>query len=124
LFPERSREDLQQVDGKIYTSDAKMIGMISKEDVMRVLRECFDPEIGISVVDLGLIYDVKVDKDKIYIKMTLTTPGCPMHSYMTQDVQNKVKSIKGVKDVKVELVWDPPWSPDRMSKEVRKKLGL
>jgi metal-sulfur cluster biosynthetic enzyme len=124
LFPARSREDLRQVGGKIYTSNAKMIGMVSKEDVMKALKECYDPEIGISVVDLGLIYDVKVDKDKVHIKMTLTTPGCPMFSYLTQDVQNKVKKIKGVKDVKVELVWDPPWNPDRMSKGVRKKLGL
>ena len=101
-----------------------MIGMVNKEDVMKVLRQCYDPEIGISLVDLGLIYDVKVDGDKVHIKMTLTTPGCPMHSHMTQDVENKVKNMKGVKDVKVELVWDPPWTPERMTKEVRKKLGL
>jgi len=101
-----------------------MISMVSKEDVMKALRECFDSEIGINVVDLGLIYDVKVDKNEVHIKMTLTTPGCPMSSYLTQDAQKKVKSIKGVKDVNIELVWDPPWTPDRMSKEVRKKLGL
>ena len=98
--------------------------MVTKEDVMKVLRQCYDPEIGINIVDLGLIYDVKVDRDKVHIKMTLTTPGCPMHSLMTQDVHNKIKSIKGVKDVNIELVWEPPWSPERMSKEVRKKLGL
>ena len=101
-----------------------MIGMVSKEDVMKALKECFDPEIGINVVDLGLIYNVKVDKDKVNIKMTLTAEGCPMSYSISQDVQNKVKKIKGVKEVKVELVWDPPWSPDRMSKDVRKKLGL
>lgn len=98
--------------------------MVTKEDVMKVLKECYDPEIGISLVDLGLIYDVKVDKDKVNIKMTLTTPGCPMHAFMVQDVQEKVKAMKGVKEVNVELVWDPPWTPDRISKEAKKKLGF
>jgi len=98
--------------------------MVSKEDVMKALRECYDPEIGISLVDLGLIYDIKVDKNKVHIRMTLTTPGCPMHSFMVQDVREKVKQIKGVKEVEVELVWDPPWTPDRMSDEVKKKLGF
>jgi len=98
--------------------------MVSKEDVMKVLKECYDPELGISLVDLGLIYDVQVKNDKVIIKMTLTTPGCPMHSFMVNEVEEKVKNIKGVKDVKVDLVWDPPWTPDRMSKELRKKLGF
>jgi len=98
--------------------------MVTKQDVMKALRKCYDPEIGISIVDLGLIYDVKVDKDRVHVKMTLTTPGCPMHAFMVNDSREKVKSIKGVKDVEVELVWDPPWTPDRMSKEVRKKLGF
>lgn len=98
--------------------------MVSKEDVVKVLKECYDPELGISLVDLGLIYDVQVKNDKVIIKMTLTTPGCPMHSFMVNEVEEKVKNIKGVKDVKVDLVWDPPWTPDRMSKELRKKLGF
>ena len=98
--------------------------MITKQDVMKVLKKCFDPEIGISLVDLGLIYDVQVNKDKVNIKMTLTNPGCPMHSFMLNDVEENVKKMKGVKEVKVELVWDPPWSPDKMSKEAKKKLGF
>ena len=100
------------------------MGMITKQDVMKVLKQCYDPEIGINVVDLGLIYDVQVKNDKVNIKMTLTTPGCPMHSFLTQNVQDKVKDVKGVKEVKVDLIWDPPWTPDRMTKNVRKKLGL
>ncbi len=98
--------------------------MVSKEDVMKTLKECYDPEIGISLVDLGLIYDVKVDKGKVDIKMTLTTPGCPMHAYMVQDVREKVKAMKGVKEVNVELVWNPPWTPDRMSEKAKKMLGM
>jgi len=98
--------------------------MLTKQDVMKVLKECYDPEIGISLVDLGLIYDVQVKGDKVHIKMTLTTPGCPMHAHMVNDVEQKVKKMKGVKGVKVELVWDPPWTPERMSKEAKKNLGF
>jgi len=98
--------------------------VVSKEDVMKVLKECYDPEIGISLVDLGLIYDVKVDKDKVRIKMTLTTPGCPMHAMMAEDVKEKVNKIKGVKSVNIDIVFDPPWTPDRMSKEAKKMLGF
>jgi len=98
--------------------------MVTKQDVMKVLKKCYDSEIGISLVDLGLIYDVQVKDDKVYIKMTLTTPGCPMHVFMVNDVEEKVKKMKGVKEVKVELVWDPQWTPDRMSREAKKKLGF
>ena len=91
---------------------------------MKVLKECYDPEIGISLVDLGLIYDVQVKNDKVHIRMTLTTPGCPMHAFMVKDVEENVKKMKGVKEVKVELVWGPPWTPDRMSKDAKKKLGF
>jgi len=98
--------------------------MVTKQEVMKVLKKCYDPEVGISLVDLGLIYDVQVKNDKVRIKMTLTTPGCPMHSFMIKDVEENVKKLKGVKEVKVELVWDPPWTPEKMSKEAKKKLGF
>ncbi len=98
--------------------------MVTKQDVMRALKNCYDPEIGVSLVDLGLIYDVQVKDDKVHIKMTLTTPGCPMHAFMVNDVEEKVKKVKGVKEVKVELVWNPPWTPDKMSKEAKKRLGF
>lgn len=91
---------------------------------MKILKECYDPEIGISLVDLGLIYDVKIDKDKVKVKMTLTNPGCPMHATMAEDVKEKVSKMKGVKDVNVEVVFDPPWTPDKMSKEAKKMLGF
>ena len=98
--------------------------MVTKEDVMKTLKKCLDPEIGISILDLGFIYDVKINENKVHIKMTLTTPGCPMHSFIVEDVRNKLKEIKGVKEVNVDLVWDPPWTPDRMSDEAKKKLGF
>ena len=92
--------------------------MVKKSEVIKKLKECYDPEIPINIVDLGLIYDVKVNENKVKIKMTLTNPFCPMGNFIINDVEEKVKSIKGVSDVKVELVWDPPWTPDRMKKKL------
>ena len=101
-----------------------MIDLVTKQDVIKALKKCYDPEIGISLVDMGLIYDVQVKNDKVHIKMTLTTPACPMHAFMINDVEEKVKKLKRVKEVKVELVWDPPWTIDKMSKDAKKRLGL
>ncbi|HID27843.1 MAG TPA: metal-sulfur cluster assembly factor [Methanosarcinales archaeon] len=98
--------------------------MVTKEDVMEVLKDCYDPEIPINVVDLGLIYDVQVDNDKVDIKMTLTAPGCPMHGMISQDIKQRVEEIEGIKAANVSIVWDPPWTPDRMSKDAKKLLGF
>ena len=91
---------------------------------MKVLKECYDPEIPISIVDLGLIYDVKVEKGRVKIRMTLTAPTCPMSSFIIENVRNRVKEIKGVKSVDIELVFEPAWSPERMSKKARRILGF
>ena len=98
--------------------------MVTKEQVLNALKEVYDPEIPISVVDMGLVYDVKVDKDKVKIKMTLSSPGCPMSGLITQMVKDKVESLKGVKEADIELVFEPRWTPDMMSKEVKKKFGF
>jgi metal-sulfur cluster biosynthetic enzyme len=99
-----------------------MIDMVTKAEVLSTLKKCFDPEIPINIVDLGLIYDVKVDKGNVKIKMGLTSPGCPMQSHIIEDVKDKVSKIKGVKKVDVDLVFRP-WSPDRISKKAKKRLG-
>jgi FeS assembly SUF system protein len=99
--------------------------MIKKESIIEALKDCYDPEIPINIVDLGLIYDLKIDEnDRVYIKMTLTAPGCPMHSLITEQVKQAVERVEGVKEVFVEVVWDPPWSPERMSDEAKKLLGI
>ncbi|UGV39743.1 metal-sulfur cluster assembly factor [Methanococcoides orientis] len=91
--------------------------MVTKEDVMEVLKSCYDPEIPINIVDLGLIYNVDVEDEEVHIKMTLTTPGCPMGAMILDNVRQKVESIDGIKKAEVELVWEPPWTPDRISKK-------
>ncbi len=98
--------------------------MITKEQVMEALKEVYDPEIPVSIVDLGFIYDIKVDGRNVNIKMTLSSPFCPLHSMITQDVQKKVKKVKDVEKVNVEVVFDPPWTPDKIFPKVRKKLGF
>ena len=94
------------------------------EEIVSALKECYDPEIPVNVWDLGLIYDVSVDGEKVHIKMTLTAPGCPMHRYISEEVKNKIQTVNGVKEATVEVVWDPPWNPDKMSKEARAQLGV
>ncbi|MEM3506924.1 MAG: iron-sulfur cluster assembly protein [Candidatus Bathyarchaeia archaeon] len=98
--------------------------MIKKESIIEALKDCYDPEIPINIVDLGLIYDVKIEDDKVYIKMTLTAPGCPMHSLIAEQVKQAVEGVEGVKEAFVEIVWDPPWSPERMTEDAKKLLGI
>jgi metal-sulfur cluster biosynthetic enzyme len=89
---------------------------------MKALEGCLDPEIGISVVDMGLIYDVSVKGDAVHVKMTLTNPGCPMARMIAKDVEKTVKGM-GVAKAEVELVWEPKWTPDRLSEKAKKMLG-
>lgn len=98
--------------------------MVTQEDVMNVLKQCYDPEIPINIVDLGLIYKVDIQDSTVNVDMTLTAPGCPMHSLIARDVKQKLESIPGVGQVNVRVVWDPPWTPDRMAEEARKRLGI
>ncbi len=99
--------------------------MVKKQEIIEALKNVYDPEIPVSVVDLGLIYDIEVDEDNgtVSVKMTLTTPGCPMASFIMNDVEMVIRELEGVKDVKVELTYDPPWSPDLMSSDAKKNLG-
>ncbi len=97
---------------------------VTKTQIMKALKNCYDPEIPVNIVDLGLVYGVKISGGNVSVKMTMTTPGCPMVSFITEDVRQKVLKVKGVKKVDVELTWDPPWSPERMKANVRKKLGI
>ena len=98
--------------------------MPTKDEVMNALSKVIDPEISISITDLGLIYNVEVDGGKANVKMTLTTPGCPMASHLRQMAEDAVAGVSGVTEALVELVWDPPWNPGMVSEEARAKLGI
>jgi len=95
-----------------------------KEKILEKLKDCYDPEIPVNIVDLGLIYEIKIENKKAKIKMTLTNPFCPVLDALIYCVKQKACEVKGIEDAEVEIVFDPPWTPDKMSKEAKKKLGL
>ncbi len=97
-----------------------------KQHVVEALRKIYDPEIPLNIYDLGLIYDLNVDEisGAVRIRMTLTTPACPVAQSFPCTVECAVREVRGAKDVKVELVWDPPWSQDSMSEAAKLQLGL
>ncbi|HUL43434.1 MAG TPA: metal-sulfur cluster assembly factor [Bacteroidota bacterium] len=97
---------------------------ISETDVYGAMKQVFDPEIPVSIVDLGLVYDVKIIDDWVGVKMTLTTPGCGMGGAIANQVREKVLELPGVHECDVRIVWDPVWSPAMMSPEAKKKLGV
>ena len=98
---------------------------VTKEDVMKALGEVYDLEIGFDVVSLGLIYGVELENENdVKVKMTLTTPMCPLAGLMLEDARRKVSEIERIGDVKMELTFDPPWSPEMASDDVRKILGM
>ena len=96
-----------------------------KEQVIAEIKKIYDPEIPVNIYELGLIYDVAVDKNhKVYVKMTLTTPNCPVAESLPNEVKNSIKEIKDVKDVDLDLVWDPPWDKSMMSEAAKLELNL
>jgi FeS assembly SUF system protein len=96
-----------------------------REKIIESLKGVYDPEIGLDIVNLGLIYDIDISEDgEVDIKMTLTTPGCPLAGSVEEAVKTVVSAIDEVKDVNVELVWDPPWNPSMMSEEAKQVLGI
>ena len=98
--------------------------MVTKEEVVTALKDCYDPEIPINIWDLGLVYDINIADDNVGIKMTLTAPGCMMGGMIAEEVKAKLKALNGVKDAKVDLVFDPPWTPDKMSEEAKAQMGI
>ena len=96
-----------------------------KEKVIAEIKKIYDPEIPVNIYELGLIYDVSVDENnKVYVKMTLTSPNCPVAESLPNEVKNSIKEIKEVKDVDLDLVWDPPWDQSMMSEAAKLELNL
>lgn len=97
--------------------------MVHVEHVRELLRQVYDPELGVNIVDLGLIYEIQVEPEKIYIQMTLTTPGCPMHDTIIGGVERILKD-QTKSEVEVDVVWHPMWTPDKMSDQAKAILGF
>jgi probable FeS assembly SUF system protein SufT len=110
------------------SSTAAPTGPLREEQVWDVLKTCYDPEIPVNIVDLGLIYSMEIEHAepgaKVAVQMTLTAPGCGMGPVIAREAQQKIAQLNGVADADVQVVWDPPWSPDNISPEGKKKLGM
>ena len=98
--------------------------MLTEDEVYEVLRECYDPEIPVNIVDLGLVYAVSLQDGVVTIQMTLTAPGCHMGAMIANDVEDKLLGLPGFREANVELVWDPPWNPQMISEAAKKKLSI
>ncbi len=104
---------------------AQVSPVVIEAQVIDALRTCFDPEIPVNIYELGLIYDVKVNPSgDVGIQMTLTSPNCPAAAILPGEVRDKVQALPGVTSAKVDVVWDPPWDPSRMSDAARLELGM
>jgi metal-sulfur cluster biosynthetic enzyme len=102
---------------------------VTEEDVLNALRSCYDPEIPVNIVDLGLIYRVTFslapeDKQDVKIEMTLTAQGCPEHVNISAQVKSRLEQLPGIREANVNVVWTPAWTPERLSPDARKQLGI
>ncbi|OFY67369.1 MAG: FeS assembly SUF system protein [Bacteroidetes bacterium RIFCSPLOWO2_02_FULL_36_8] len=107
------------------TSNTSEIQTLTKEDVIGILKTCYDPEIPVDIWELGLIYEIQLFPiNNIYVRMTLTSPACPVAGVLPGQVENKIKSLPGAGTVSVELVFDPTWHKDMMSEKAKLELGF
>ena len=97
--------------------------LIDADAVRKTLRQVKDPEVGLNIIDLGLVYDVDVNEGDVHVRMTLTSPGCPAGGQIMGDAEQSIRSLDGVSDVQIELVWEPFWTPERINPKVRSFLG-
>lgn len=95
---------------------------MEKDELLEVLKEVIDPELNVNIVDLGLVYDVALEDGKVDVTMTLTTPGCPLHDSISSGVRNALQQYPEVKDVEVNIVWEPAWTPEMMTKKAKEYL--
>jgi metal-sulfur cluster biosynthetic enzyme len=103
---------------------APTVPILTQHDIEDALRDVIDPELGYNIVDLGLIYDIAVDGDRVGITMTMTTHGCPAADAIRDGVRERVEAIPGVRETEVEVVWTPPWSPAAMSDAAKSHFGF
>jgi metal-sulfur cluster biosynthetic enzyme len=98
--------------------------MVTEDQVREALKQIEDPEVGLNIVDLGLVYDIEIEGDSVHVRMTLTSPGCPVGPQLLNGSRMVVQDLEGVEHVEVQLVWEPFWTPDRINPEYRAILGF
>jgi metal-sulfur cluster biosynthetic enzyme len=120
--PEVSATEVTAAE-RVEREEARVEGGVSREGVLEALKEVIDPELGINIVDLGLVYDVAIDGDTVHITYTLTTMGCPIGPLIEQQMKQLLDPIEGIDNVDAEMVLRPPWTPEMMSEEAKAALG-
>jgi metal-sulfur cluster biosynthetic enzyme len=113
----------QKLDG-ITGRGTRLEGMPTKDEVFEALKQVEDPELGMDIVELGLLYDVEVDGPRVKVIHSLTSMGCPAGPMIQEDIVRTAREVNGVEEVEIELTWDPPWTPDRMSDDAKFILGI
>lgn len=98
--------------------------MPAREAILQALEQVYDPEIPVDIVNLGLVYDITAEDGRVEIRMTTTAPGCPVGDFIAAEIERVVRELGGVQDVRVEFVWDPPWSPEMITEEGKRMLGI
>ena len=128
MLPPEDEKKEKEREGTVGKTDEGATFVVTpeaiKSQVVAALKTCYDPEIPVNIYELGLIYDVDVSNNVVHIKMTLTSPACPVAGSLPPEVERKVRTIPGVGDAKVEVVWDPPWKPEMMSESAKLQLGM
>ncbi len=102
---------------------------VTEQDVLNALKDCYDPEIPVNIVDLGLVYEVRFspaekDEQDVEVDITLTSPGCPAHVQIGEQIKGRLEDLAGIRHASVRVVWTPPWSPERLSHAAKKQLGI
>ena len=100
------------------------VATLNADAVRTTLRQVKDPELDLNIIDLGLVYDVEIDEGEVRVIMTLTSPGCPAGPMITNDVYRVLRALEGVKDVNIDIVWEPYWTPERIDPKIRALMGL
>ncbi len=97
---------------------------MTEEQICEALKEVYDPEVGVNIVDLGLVYQVEIRPDEVYVQMTMTSPTCPLSGVITRNIDKTLRSkFTEINELTIDLVWDPPWAPDKMSDAAKQQLG-
>ncbi len=123
--PVVAKSETEQPAAEPASANGGAEGEALKEKVVEAIKTCYDPEIPVNIYELGLIYDVSVTpSSEVAVKMTLTSPACPAAQSLPGEVEDKIRVMAKPKDVKVEVVWDPPWNPDMMSEAAKLQLGM
>lgn len=121
---EPTRADDQSADPSSPAETGAASGGISQDQVKLALRKVKDPELNLNILDLGLIYEIRVEGNDVHIDMSLTSPGCPSGPEIMKDAEDQLKALPGVGTVQMNLVWSPPWTPDKIEPRVRAYLGF